>query len=93
MTQSPLLQIIFEPHSVPWATFPLSVQIAFPVEHEILASRQGLPGTAHVTPSEHATHSPEEQTMPLPHGVPSDWTAPVSSHFGPASLVQATLPM
>jgi hypothetical protein len=72
VTQSPLLQIIFDPHAVPWATFPVSVQIALPVAHEILASRHGRSGTEHARPSGHATHAPEEHTMPVPQGVPSD---------------------
>src|SRR5579859_6164997 len=47
MTQSPLLQTIFEPQVVPSAAFPVSVQTAFPVAHAILASRHGLLGTEH----------------------------------------------
>jgi hypothetical protein len=92
VTQSPLLQIFPAPQSVPCDALPISVHTGLPVEQEILASRQGLLGTVQDAPSLHATHAPEEQTLPAPQGVPSDWFVPVSVHWAVASPSHVTTP-
>jgi len=73
----PLLQTLFVPHAVPFATFPVSAQTEVPVAHDVAPVRQALAGVQ-VTPAVQLLHVPPLQTLFVPHDVPFV-TFPVSA--------------
>jgi hypothetical protein len=77
--QLPLLQTLLVPQEVPFATFPVSVQIDAPVTHEVAPVRQELAGVQAV-PEVQEAQAPLLHTMFVPHTVPLTRLLPVSEH-------------
>jgi len=91
-TQLPLLQTMFVPQVVPFATFPDSVQTGAPVLQVYPAVRQGLPLTVQAAPTVQATHRPAVlQTKFVPQLVPAGRFVPVSVQTG-APVEQESVP-
>src|SRR5262245_5952728 len=89
--QLPLLQTMFVPQVVPFATFPDSVQTGKPVLHVYPAVRQGLPLTVQVAPTVQSPHVPALQTLFGPQVAPLATFVPLSVQTG-APVEQLSVP-
>jgi hypothetical protein len=90
VTQAPLAQTMPEPHEVPSALLPVSVQTGEPVEHEMVASLHAVE-PVQLEPCMQFTHEPPEQTMFAPQLVPLAMV-PVATQFA-VPVVQEMVPV
>jgi hypothetical protein len=88
--QAPLLQTLFIPQDVPFATFPVSAQTGAPVRQEVAPVRQAFAGVQ-AAPAVQAAHVPLLHTMFVPHDAPLE-TFPDSVQTG-APESQAVVPV
>jgi hypothetical protein len=86
----PLLQTLFVPHEVPFATFPVSPQTGVPVAQEIAPVRQAFAG-AQSAPAVQLRQLPvAPQTLFVPQPVPAASSVPISLQTGvPVAHVSA----
>jgi hypothetical protein len=78
VTQLPPLQTWLVPHGVPSARLARLVHVDAPVEHEVTPALHAFPLAVQLAPAVQAAHVPEEQTLFVPHVVPSGAWVPVS---------------
>jgi hypothetical protein len=74
---APVQHTAGEPHDVPSVTFVAEPHTWVPVEHDEVPVWHVLPPGLQATPAVQGTHDPPEQTMLVPHDVPSA-TLPVA---------------
>ena len=75
--QAPLLQTLFVPHDVPFATFPVSAQTDIPVTQEVAPVWHAVAGVQEA-PAVQAPQAPLLHTMFVPQTVPLTRLLPVS---------------
>lgn len=81
-THAPRRQTLSSPQAVPSETFSRSVHTGAPVEHSMVAARQGFEA-AHASPEAQPTQAPAGlQTLSLPQEVPAGCRAPVVEQAG-----------
>jgi hypothetical protein len=81
-THAPPLQILSEPHVVPFGAFPASRHTGSPVLHAVEPVRQGLSGMSQADPGTQAAHDPVAlQTWSFPQALPAGRLVPLSTHW------------
>jgi hypothetical protein len=91
-TQLPLLQTMFVPQEVPFATFPDCVQTGAPLLQTVVPVRHGAPEGEQLAPAWQLTQLPVlPQTLLVPQLVPAETSFPVSLQTG-VPVEQASVP-
>lgn len=81
-THAPPLQILPEPHAVPFGAFPTSKHTGSPVLQAVEPVRQGLSGISQADPGTQDPHDPVAlQTRSFPQALPAGRFIPVSTHW------------